>query len=168
MKSVLKIFGFLIFAEILTIFIDVTLAFSGHILLRMICAVCTAGILAGLSAQAGFSIAEDTRKKHIKPKKSEISGLTLTCTAPYLICWTALLSAKCGIIQPEFYRIYKLLCAPFLSTANLFSDDVSALSLPWSGVICLFLMSLLPGTAFCISYLMTYHQKTVSQIMYKK
>ena len=168
MKSVVKIFGFLILAEVLTLFIDMTLAFSGHVLLRMICAFCTVCILAGLSAQAGYSTGETTRKQHITPKKSDIIGLSAVCSSPYLISWILLLLAKLNRINPDFYRIYKLFCAPFLNVCNLFSSDTSALSLPWSGVITLLIVSCIPGIAFCIAYVMTYQQKTISQIMYRK
>ncbi|MBE6875380.1 MAG: hypothetical protein E7496_01425 [Ruminococcus sp.] len=167
MKSVLKIFGSLILAEILTLFINLTLSFSGHLLLRMVCTVCTCSILAGLCGQAGYSTAEAHRKQHLSLKKLQISGLGFISSLPFLICWILLLSARQNIISAEFYRSYKLLCAPFLNLCNMFSTDVSALTLPVSGLITLLIVSFLPMLAFCTAYYMTVHGKLAEQVMYR-
>lgn len=167
MKSVLKIFGTLILAEILTLFINLTLSFSGHLLLRMLCSVCTCGILAGLCGQAGYSIAETHRKQHSNLKKIQVFGLGFLSSLPFLICWVVLFLAKQNIFQPEFYRSYKLLCAPFLNICNMFSTDISALTLPVSGLIVLLCLSFLPMAAFCIAYYATRHGKSIEQVMYR-
>ncbi|MBR1556009.1 MAG: hypothetical protein IJ644_11555 [Oscillospiraceae bacterium] len=167
MKSVLKIFGSLILAEFLTLFINLTLSFSGHLLLRLICTVCTCSILAGLCGQAGYSIAETHRKQHLSLKKLQISGLGFISSLPFLICWILLFCARQNLIHPEFYRSYKLLCAPFLNLCNMFSTDVSALTLPVSGLLTLLLVSFLPMAAFCTAYYMTSHGKLAEQIMYR-
>ncbi|MBR0484203.1 MAG: hypothetical protein IJJ69_05390 [Oscillospiraceae bacterium] len=167
MKSVLKIFGSLVLAEILTLFINLTLSFSGHLLLRMICTVCTCSILAGLCGQAGYSIASAHRKQHFSSGKLQISGLGFISTVPFLLCWILLFLAKQNIIQPEFYRSYKLLCAPFLNLCNMFSTDVSALMLPVSGLITLLIVSFLPMLSFCTAYYMTFHGKLTEQFMYR-
>lgn len=167
MKSVLKIFGLLVLAEILTLFINLTLSFSGHLLLRMICSLCTCGILAGLCGQAGYSTAETHRKQHISVKKSSILGLGFISSLPFLICWILLFCAKQNLIRPDFYRIYKLLCAPFWNVCNMFSTDISAVSLPFSGLLTLLILSFLPMTAFCTAYYMTCHGKLAERIMYR-
>ena len=53
MKDHLRILGCWLLAEVLTLFIDLTLSFSGSALVRIICSVCTVGILLGLMAQGG-------------------------------------------------------------------------------------------------------------------
>lgn len=166
MKSVLKIFGMLFLSEILTLFINLTLSFSGHLLLRTLCGLCTCGILAGLCGQAGFSIAETHRKQHRNLKSLQILALGFVSTIPFLFCWILLFSAKQNLIAPEFYRTYKLLCAPFLNICNLFSTDISALTLPVSGLTVLFLLSFLPMVSFCTVYSATRHGKTMTQFMY--
>ncbi len=168
MKSVLKIFGFLILAEILTLFINLTLAFSGHLLLRMACAFCTCGILAGLCGQAGYSTAEAYRKQHLELKKLKISGFGFISSLPYLVCWILLFCARQHLISPEFYRSYKLLCAPFWSVCNMFSADISALALPLSGLLTLLILSFLPMVSFCIACYATRNGKTLDQILYHK
>ena len=168
MKSVLKIFGFLILAEILTLFINLTLSFSGHLLLRLICSLCTCGILAGLCGQAGYSTAETYRRQHVELKKSQISGLGFVSSLPFAVCWVLLFCAKQNLINPEFYRTYKLLCAPFLNLCNMFSADVSALTLPVSGLITLLILSFLPMGSFCIACHATRNGKSLEQIIYHK
>ncbi len=168
MKSVLKIFGLLILAEILTLFINLTLSFSGHLLLRLLCGICTCSILAGLCGQAGYSIAETHRKQHRKINTFRIFGLGFVSSLPFLICWILLFCARQNLISPEFYRSYKLLCAPFLNICNLFSADVSALSLPVSGLITLLILSFLPMAAFCIAFCADRDGKTLEQILYHK
>ena len=168
MKSVLKIFGILILAEILTLFINLTLSFSGHLLLRMVCGLCTCGILAGLCGQVGYSIAEAHRKQHQNPKKLQIFMLGFVSSLPFLFFWILLFCAKQNLISPEFYRYYKLLCAPFLNICNLFSTDISALSLPDSGLITLLILSFLPMVSFCTAYSATRHGRTIEQVMYRK
>lgn len=155
MKFVLKIFGLVLLAEILTLFIDLTLAFSGHLLLRLICSICTVSILAGLSAQAGYYTAQTYQKKHESLSKFHLLGFGLLSSLPFLLCWTGLLLAKYNLIYPEFYRIYKLLCAPFLPVCNLFSTDISALTLPVSGLLCLFLLSFIPFFSFSAVCMLT-------------
>ena len=168
MKSVLKIFGMLLLAEILTLFINLTLSFSGHLLLRLLCGFCTCSILAGLCGQAGYSIAETDRKQHQTPEKIRIFSLGFVSTLPFFICWILLFLARQNLIAPEFYRSYKLLCAPFLNICNLFSTDISALTLPVSSIVILFLLSFLPMLSFCISYFMTRNGRSIEQAMYHK
>lgn len=140
MMKFMKILGFAVVSEILSLFISLTLGFSGSLLMRIVCSVCTVGILLGMMAQAGISCAKSD--KTMNPMFLESIGST-----PYLCGWFALVLAKLGALPGGFYRVYKLLFAPFLPVCNLFSLDVAASALPWSGVVTLFVLSLLPGYA---------------------
>lgn len=171
MKDYLKILGFLLFAEILTLFINVTLAFSGSFVFRIVTAVCTLGILAGLMAQAGHSIGNSDRKllkqnpNAVHPKKPIPLGIV--SILPFEICWILLALAKCGMLDGGFYRFYKLLCAPFLQVCNLICDDVTAASLPFWGLVILAILSVIPYAAVIIAYRMTMKGKSVEDVMYE-
>ncbi len=172
MKDVLKILGFLLLAEILTLFINVTLAFSGSWIFRLVTAVCTLAILAGLMAQAGHSIGKADRKllkqkpDAVHPKKPVVLGLV--SILPFQILWILLTLAKCGVLDGGFYRFYKLLCAPFLQVCNLVCDDVTAASLPVWGLVILAILSVIPYAAVIIAYRMTMKGKSVEEMMYQK
>lgn len=152
MKYCLKILGYAVAAEFLSLFISLTLGFSGSVPMRMVCSVCTVGILLGLMGQAGFSCAK--ADNNIPPLFPGIIG-----ALPYLCGWGALLLSKTGIITDRFYRIYKILFAPFLSVCNLFSEDVLTSTLPWCGVWVLLGLSVLPGVAAAVAYSATRKKK---------
>lgn len=148
MKLCLKILGYAIAAEFLSLFISLTLGFSGSVPMRFVCGFCTVGILLGLMGQAGFSCARSDKTVH--PLLPGFVGVL-----PYLCGWTALFLSKLGILPDGFYRVYKILFAPFLSVCNLFSEDVVTSTLPWFGVWGLLGLSVLPGVAATVAYALT-------------
>lgn len=155
MKELLKMPGYWLLAEVLTLFIDLTLSFSGSALLRMVCGICTVGILLGLMAQGGFSAANADRKAHRESTVLRPLLLGAAGAAVPAVLWLALLAARAGALQDDFYRLYKLLCAPFLSFCNLISADVSAASVPGWGMGVLLALSLMPVPAVWIAYAVT-------------
>ncbi len=144
MKSCVKIIGLWLLAEILTLFLDLTLAFSGSTLVRLVCGTCTVGILGALMAQGGLSAARTYRKMQ---QKLPLLLLGAVGSVPALFLWAVLCLSRCGVLADSFYRWYKLLCAPFLSFSNLFSDGVLTSQMPVTGMTVLFVLSLLPGAA---------------------
>ncbi len=167
MKDYCKILLYVIAAEILTLFINLTLGFSSAAAVRIIAAVCTIGILAGLLIQAGYSIAlADKRAKRTKTGFRSVL-LGITAILPYQICWVLLLLARLGVLADDFYRTYKLLCAPFLPVCNLFSEGVSAAGLPIIGLCTLQLLCWVPFLAVLCSYRATLQGKSIDSIMYK-
>ncbi len=171
MKDYLKILGFLLFAEILTLFINVTLAFSGSWVFRLVTSICTLGILAGLMAQAGHSIGNADRKllrqEPDAVRSSKPYTLAMLAMFPYALCWMFLLLAKIGAVDGGFYRFYKLLCAPFLQVCNLICDDVTAAALPVWGLVILALLPMIPYAAVLIAYRMTVRGESVENVMYE-
>ncbi len=171
MKDVLKILGFLLFAEILTLFINVTLAFSGSWIFRLVTAVCTLAILAGLMTQAGHSIGKSDRKilkqnpDAVRSSKPLLLGML--AIFPFQLWWIFLALAKFGVIDGGFYRFYKLLCAPFLQVCNLICDDVTTASLPVWGLVVLALLTIVPYAAVMIAYRMTLRGERVEDVMYQ-
>ncbi len=171
MKDYCKILGFVVFAEVLCLFINLSLAFSSVLLLRIISAVCTAGILIGLMAQAGYSIARaDKKLQKQNPdavKASKPSILAMLAMFPFQLCWLFLLLAKLGSIDGGFYRFYKLLCAPFLQICNLICADVNAQSIPVWGMVILQLLCWVPFAAVSAAYTLTLKGKNPEEIMYE-
>lgn len=171
MKDYCKILGFLLFAEILTLFINLTLAFSGSAVFRIITSICTLGILTGLMAQAGHSIGKSDRSllkqnpDAVRPSKPLLLGML--AIFPFQLWWIFLALAKFGVIDGGFYRFYKLLCAPFLQVCNLICDDVTASSLPVWGLVVLAVVPVIPYAAVMIAYRMTLHGESVENVMYQ-
>lgn len=171
MKDYCKVLGFVLFAEILTLFIDLTLAFSSSAVFRIITSICTIGILAGLMAQAGYSVASADKKRLKQDPKAvgaaKPSMLGMIAMFPFQLCWLLLLLAKLGAMDGGFYRFYKLLCAPFLQVCNLICDDVTADVLPMWGLVVLQLLCWVPFAAVVIAYWMTIRGKRVEDVMYE-
>ncbi len=171
MKDYLKILGYVLVSEILCLFIDLTLAFSASAVMRVVTALCTVSILAGLLAQAGYSIGTADRKLLNRDKNAARSSkplfLGMTAAMPFMLCWCALLLARLGSVDGGFYRIYKLLCAPFLQVCNLICDDVQAQAIPVWGMVVLALCSLVPYLAVVISYRMTLRGEGLENVMYE-
>ncbi len=167
MKDYCKILVYVIAAELLTLFINLTLGFSSAVFVRIIAAVCTIGILAGLLIQAGYSIAlTDKRAKREKTGRRSIL-LGITAVLPFQLCWILLLLARVGTVPDDFYRTYKLLCAPFLPVCNLFSEGISAAGLNIMGLCTLQLLSWIPFLAVLCSYRATLQGISIDSIMYK-
>lgn len=171
MKDCLKILGFVLFAEILTLFLNLTLAFSASAVFRSITSVCTLSILAGLMAQAGYAIARADRRllkenpNAVRPSKPIMLGMA--AIFPFQFCWILLALAKFGVLDGGFYRIYKLLCAPFLQICNLICDDVTAQALPLWGLIVLALLTAVPYAAVVIAYHVTMRGENAESIIYQ-
>lgn len=172
MKSYCKVLGFLLLAEILTLFINLTLSVFTGTVFRVISSVCTVSILAAMMIQSGYNIGTEDKKRmkagEFIPKPARPVLLGLTASLPMQLCWVLLLLAKCGLFSDGFYRFYKLLCAPFLQICNLFSADVSAASLSWIALLVLALLSWLPAAALIVTYFMVMRGKSLESMMYRK
>ncbi|MCR4644789.1 MAG: hypothetical protein K5695_05190 [Oscillospiraceae bacterium] len=154
-KQILRIIGSYLLAEVLTLFIDLTLSFSGTTLMRILCSICTLGILLGLMANSGYAAAlADARAKRT-PSLPRAMLYGLCGTAIPAVLWGMLTAARAGLLPGDFYRLYKLLCAPFLSICNLLSADVEASSLPPWGMIVLAALTLTPCIAVMTACLLT-------------
>ncbi|MBQ8928503.1 MAG: hypothetical protein IJ055_09575 [Oscillospiraceae bacterium] len=166
MKEIGKILGLALLAEVLTLFIDLTLSFSGSAPVRVVCSICTVGILGGLMVQGGYSTGKADRKSgKTSPLRSALLGIV--GSAPYLVCWIVLLLARQSA-SGGFYRLYKLLCAPFLQVCNLLSADTDAGSLPGAGLLVLLLLSLVPLFCIFISHRMTVQGRSLEEAAYER
>lgn len=166
MKHYLRILGCWLLAEVLTLFIDLTLSFSGSTLVRVICSICTIGILLGLMGQGGYSAALADQKAAPPAVRPLLLGLT-GCAVPLLL-WGMLTAARAGLLPDTFYRLYKLLCAPFLSICNLISADISACTVPFWGMAVLAVLSLTPCAAVMAAYCLTMRHFSAESLQYPK
>lgn len=152
MKDFCKILGFLLLSEILSLFLDLTLSFSSHTLLRLLTGLCTLGILTGLCAQGGVLYGSEEKKKKRPVSKIKPFFLSLTAILPGQICWMLLLCSRTGVLPDDFYRIYKLLCAPLLAVCNLFYDGILTSGIPVWELAVLEILTLFPGAAVWAGY----------------
>ncbi len=152
MKNCCQILLLALAAEVLSLFLDRMLGFSGSTFMRLVCTFCTVGVLCGLMLQGGFLAARADREKR-SPTRAVLYGAV--GSAPFLACWGLLVLARLGKLPADLYRHYKLLCAPFLAVCDLLSPDVVVSALPKNGFLVLFVMSLLPGYAVGIAYSLT-------------
>lgn len=160
MKQYAVILGYWILAEILTLFLNLTLAVSANALLRLVCAVCTVGILLALMVQGGYSAARADKKAHRGWSAVRMLSLGMSGSLAPLVFTGCLLAARLSGAAQDFYRIYKLLCAPFLPVCNLMCGDILTASVPMTEIAVLFVLSLLPAAAVCIAYDMTRRGKS--------
>ena len=154
MKDHFKLLGWTVAAEILSLFIALTLA-SELAVMRVVCAVCTVGILLSLMAQGGHSAAVADHRAHRETGVLRPIALGITAVLPHLLLWGMLMAARCEILPDDSYRLYKLLDAPFLPVCTLLSTGVSTASVPTAGLFVLLALSLLPFPAVVIAYCRT-------------
>ncbi len=164
MKAVTRILGFNLLSELLTLFIDLTLSISELELVKLLCSICTVGILLTLMVQCGYTLglADKRAKAH---RNATLMGIV--AIIPHLFLWVLLLLSWLGVFSDGYYRFYKILEAPFLQICNLCSADVVTSTLPLWGLLLLGLLSLLPFFAVQISYHITREGKNLEKIMYK-
>ena len=121
-RVLLRVFA----ADILSMFINMTLAGSRSTAVRIVCLVCTALIL--VTVLADFSIKE--AHDDVKNKRS-IAGIYaagVAAAVPAFLSWMILcISVKSGNF--DFYRWHKLINAPFLQYYNLIESDVTSAAL---------------------------------------
>ena len=167
MKNCIKILGFALLAEALTVFINLTLSFSGSAVVRILCSACTIGILCGLMAQSGYSIGNADRKAKKPFQFSRAFGLGLCGSAPYFVLTIALILSKNGNLPDGYYRYYKLLCAPFWAVCNLISDGISSADVSMLEIVVLLVLCCLPCISLIIAYQISIQGKAIEDVMYR-
>ena len=155
----LKAFGFVIAADILCLFIGVTLASSSSGFMRLICAVCTVGILICLLASLAMKTArEDLRQERITGNKTNPVTAVLcgvTASLPAAVNWMILYIAHSSG-SFDYYKWHKLLSAYFMPVCNLINDDASTSALSGSEVMLMLPLVIIPFLAYTVSYFLAY------------
>lgn len=167
---VLKGYASLIFAEILCLFINLTLAFSGSVLFRIISVFCTSVIFIGLICNYAYNTAKNDltiqRRMQIKLPGYRCYAAGGFMSLPYIILWIMLFLSKNGVIG-GFYKAYKLINGQFLQLYNLINDGVDVMTITQSDLIIMLLLAFVPFVSFVIAYKATYKGVDIEKIQYK-
>ncbi|MCR5601447.1 MAG: hypothetical protein K6G33_11990 [Ruminococcus sp.] len=148
----------LLAADILSMFINMTLAGSSSTAVRAVCAVCTAGILVTVLGDHAVKAAHTDLKG-----KQGSAGMILAgafASLPALISWIILyVSANSGGF--DYYRWHKLINATFLQYYNLIEPDALSSSLSLNELLMMLPTAAVPAAAVIIPYLRTKRRGTL-------
>jgi len=158
-KNFAKGIGMYFFAEILCLFLALTLSALGGTIWRIVSCICTMGIFVCLCINYAYNRAEMDRK---------ISVSSVFAPLIPLLLGIVLILAKAGVVPAGYYRWYKLLDAPFLQLCNLCSMDVTAAALSWGETIFLAMMNLLPFVTVWVTYTVVRKGVRLEEIQYRK
>lgn len=154
-----KALGYLFAAEIMSLFIGLTLAGSSTTFMRLVSAVCTTGILVCLTINFAINCAKETlrteRTDGIKASPAPAFAIGGIMSAPLLISWIILkISHVTGSF--DFYRWHKLLNAYFLQIYNFINTNAETASLTSAQVNLMLLLVLIPFIVFTATYFLAY------------
>lgn len=151
----IKIIGYVFAADILSLFIGLTLASSSAVFMRVISAVCTTGILICFMASHGLKSArEDMRLERTGEtvfSPAEPIFLSLTASVPAAASWILLFISH-STASFDFYRWHKLINGYFLQIYNFINSDASAKALSQGQLFMMLPLMLVPALSFGISY----------------
>ena len=142
----------LLAADILGMFINMTLAGSRSTAVRAVCAVCTAGILVTVLADHAVKAAHTDLKSRQGSAGMILAGAF--ASLPALISWIVLYVSAIGG-GFDYYRWHKLINAPFLQYYNLIEHDALSSSLSLNELLMMLPTAAVPATAVIIPYLRT-------------
>ncbi|MBQ8297937.1 MAG: hypothetical protein IJX77_09155 [Ruminococcus sp.] len=154
-----KTLGYVLAADILSLFIGMTLASSSSTLMRLVSAVCTLGILICLLASFAFKTARDDlrneRSTGTKTKTIVPVSMGITASLPAVVNWIVLyISHSSGSF--DYYKWHKIISAYFLQICNFIDPDASTSALSGSEVMMMLPLTVIPFLAFVISYTLAY------------
>ncbi len=167
-RTFLRALGQYLFAEMLCLFLALTLSALGGTLWRIVSCICTFGVMLCIYVNFGIKRANEDRICHEKDTMKRRFFLSFSATIPFLIVGLLLILARAGLFPEGYYRFYKLLDAPFLQLCNFFCSDTSALALSWGRTIVLVLFNFVPFLAVWISYFVTRKEISFAALQYKK
>lgn len=155
----IKALGYILAAEILSLFIGLTLASSAMPLIRFISALCTVGILICLMANFAINSAtEDLRTE--RSGEGKISPLVpvttgITATLPALASWIVLFVSRSSQ-GFDFYKWHKLLNAYFLQIFNFINSNAETSALSMGELFTMLPLAFIPCIAFTVTYFLVY------------
>lgn len=154
--KILKTFLMTAAADVLSLFIALTLAGSSSGAVRVISAVCTTGIL--ICVLGSFAV--KTAKEDLKLRRigeTEVSSLMplfmgMTASLPSLASWLIL-----RFSDMDFYRMHKLINGYFLQIFNFINPDASSSALTNSDIWTMLPFSFAPMAVFLLGYYLTHY-----------
>ena len=145
-------------ADVLALFIGLTLAGSSNPLIRVISAVCGTGIMVCLIASFALRTSySDLKNERVTGKKTAFAapaGMAATASLPGLVSWLVLRVTVGSSF--DFYRWHKLINGWFLQVFNLIEPDASSSALTDGQIWAMLPLALVPGAVFAAAYLLGY------------
>ncbi|MBQ8687902.1 MAG: hypothetical protein IJ512_05065 [Ruminococcus sp.] len=167
-KTFLKGIGYYFFADILCLFLTVTLIMLGTLLFKIICVLCCMGVLICLMINYAINCEKEDRKYGLNQNAGRSLFPGLAASSVYILLYLLLLLAKLQLLPDSFYRIYKILNAPFMTLFNFLEPGVLASELSLISMIVFFLLSLIPMAAVIISYTLSAKDIIPEDFMFQK
>lgn len=159
--KILKSLGIWLACEFFCLFISLTLAGSSSTFIRIICSLCTVGILIVIVSDfAAKEAGKDLKSERLSGRKN--SALTnisagLLLSAPSAVSWF-LLYFSVSDRNFDFYRWYKLINAPFLQIYNLINSNASSAALKISEVWTMFPLIFIHSAVYITVYFLTFSE----------
>ena len=145
-------------ADVLALFIGLTLAGSSNPLIRAVSAVCGTGIMVCLIASFALRTSySDLRNERVTGKRTSpaaAAGMAATASLPGLVSWLVLRVTAGSSF--DFYRWHKLINGWFLQVFNLIEPDASSSALTDGQLWTMLPLALVPGAVFAAAYLLGY------------
>ncbi len=151
-KTFLKGIGYYFFAELLCLFLTATLIMMGNLLFKIISVICCLGILICLIINYTINCEKEDRKNGVNEGIGRPLFLGMAVSSVYTLLNLLLIAAKLQILPDSFYRIYKLLNAPFMTLCNFIESGILASELNIISLIVFFLLGLVPLATVMITY----------------
>ncbi|MCM1528587.1 MAG: hypothetical protein NC093_01160 [Alistipes sp.] len=145
-------------ADILALFIGMTLAGSSSELIRFISAVCTSGILMCILG----SFAYKSAREDVKNQRAGIADrspvtpwlMGLAASTPGIISWLILKFSSL-----DFYRWHKLINGWFLQIYNMINPNASSAALTPQQKMIMLPLAAVPTIVFMVGYFMGVHSE---------
>lgn len=154
----LKVLIFIVAADVLSLFVGLTLAGSSALLIRIISAVCGAGIMICLMASLALRTASaDLKSERVTGRKTSPllpSGMAAAALLPPLASWLILRLTSGSSF--DFYRWHKLINGWFIQIYNMIQPDASSAALTSGQILTMLPLAIVPAAVFAIFYVLGY------------
>lgn len=142
-------------ADILSLFIGLTLAGSSSAIFRVISAVCTVGILVCVLGNfAAKTALADIKSARINKKKSSLIMpwiMSISASFPAVCSWLILRYSDI-----DFYRWHKIINGYFIQIYNFINPDASSAALTTRQIFAMLPLAFVPAAVFLAGYYITY------------
>lgn len=149
----LRVILYLLAADILSLFVGLTLAGSANPLIRVISAICGAGIMLCLMASLALKTAAgDLKYERTTGTKTPLllpAGMTVTALTVPLASWLVL-----RIGSFDFYRWHKLINGWFIQIYNMIQPDASSAALSAGEIWAMLPLAFAPAAVFAVFYVL--------------
>ncbi len=143
-------------ADVLSLFIGLTLAGSANPLIRAVSAICCTGIMicliASFALRTSYGDLKNERVTGTKTSPLAPAGMALTASLPGTLSWLVLrLTAGSSF---DFYRWHKLINGWFLQIYNLINSDASSSALTSGQIWAMLPLAFVPGAVLAAAYIL--------------